>query len=175
MKLHFLSTTKLSDDLVNSRLSQREKVYYMLAGFVFNIIAGYSTLMLSSASRTWAGIYECFMLVVITAYGVERCFDATNEDENKSLISDFICLSLPIGVTTTFAAWAAFWAFWLLYKPLVLAAHIESQEIIKIIVWINENFYPISVLATVVISIAVFYLRIATHLKKVYRQRKAAN
>jgi hypothetical protein len=112
---------------------------------------------------------------MITVFGVERCFAATNEDADKTLISDFVCLTLPIGVTTTVAAWGVFWAFWLLYKPVVLAAHVESQEIIRVIIWVNANFYPISVLITVVASLAIFYFRMIAHLKKANRLRKMAH
>lgn len=73
MTLHFLRTTKLANELADERVAPTDKAYYMLAGFIFNLVVGYSTFTGANVSRTWLGLYEFLLLVVITIYGFERC------------------------------------------------------------------------------------------------------
>lgn len=173
MALHFISAGKLVEDLAHGHLSTRDRAYYMLAGFIFSLIAGYSTLIGTNASRTWLGLYEFLLLVVTTVYGFERCYSASNGDDNSSFISDFVCLSLPVGVTTALAAWGIYWGGWLLYQHIVLTIPFESQQTAKTIAWVNNELPWLTVFLAMVLSNVVFYLRMISHLKriKILRQR----
>jgi hypothetical protein len=167
MRLHFLSAAKLSEDLVQERLSLRDKAYYVLGGSIFGIILSYSTLTFANASRTWLGLYELLLLLFITVYGFERCYNASSGDNNKSFISDFVCLAVPISVTTTIVAWGVYWGGWYLYQHVVTAISFESQHAAKLLLWINNELPWPTVLITVVVSNGIFYLRMATYLKRI--------
>jgi hypothetical protein len=172
MTLHFLSASKLVEDLAHEQLSPRDKAYYMLAGFIFSIVVGYSTLTSTNAGRTWLGLYEFLLLVVIAVYGFERSYSASNGDNGRSFISDFVCLSLPIGVTTTLVAWGIYWGGWKLYQHIVLAISFESQRVVNTIVLINNELPWATVMVAMVLSNGIFYLRMVSHLKrlKILRQ-----
>lgn len=174
MTLHFLSAARLAEELASGKLSVRRKANYMLAGFIFNLIVGYSTLTGTNASRTWLGGYEFILLLVITIYGFERCYRASNGDSNQSFISDFVCLSLPVGVTTTLASWGAYWGGWQLYQRVVLAMSFESEKTANILVWINNELPWIAVLLAMILSTCFFYFRMIAHLTKIkiLRQQK---
>ncbi len=174
MTLHFLSAAKLAEDLAHERLSSREKAYYMLAGFIFSLIVSYSTLTGTNASRTWLGLYEFLLLLVITVYGFERCYSASNGDNNPSFLPDFVCLSLPVGVTTTLAAWGIYWGGWQLYRHIVLAMSFESQQAAKTIAWISNELPWLTVLLAMVVSTGFFYLRMISHLTRIKILRKQA-
>jgi hypothetical protein len=174
MTLYFYSVSKLVEDLAHERLSPRDKAYYMLAGSIFSLLVGYSTLTMSNASRSWLGIYEFLLLVVTTVYGFERCYRASNGDGSKSFISDFICLSLPVGVTTTIVAWGIYWGGWQLYRRIVLSASFESEQVVKTIVWLNNELPWATVLITMVLFNGIFYFRLASHLKRIKMFRQGA-
>jgi hypothetical protein len=171
MKLYFLSVAKLSEDLAQERLPLRDKAYYMLGGSIFAIILSYSTLTFGNSGRTWLGLYEFLLLILITVYGFERCYDASNGDNNKSFISDFVCLALPISVTTTIVAWGVYWGGWYLYQHVVTAISFESQHATKLLVWINNELPWPTVLITVVVSNGIFYIRMAKYLKRIAARR----
>ena len=173
MKLHFLSAAKLSADLAQEHLTPRDKAYYMLAGSIFGIILSYSTLTLGNSSRTWLGLFEFLLLLLITAYGFERCYNASNGDNNKSFISDFVCLALPISVTTTIVAWGIYWGGWYLYQYVVTVISFESQPSAKLLVWINNELPWPTALITVLVSNGIFYMRMAKYLKKIAAHRLA--
>jgi hypothetical protein len=86
----------------------------MLAGFIFSLALGYSTLTFSNAGQSWFGLYEFLLLVVTTVFGFERCYNASNVSDHRFFIADFICLSLPIGITTTIVVWGCHWGGWAL-------------------------------------------------------------
>ena len=92
MKFHLFSATNLVEDLAHERVSQRDRAYYMLAGFFFSIVLGYSTLTFSNAGRTWLGLYEFLLLVVTTVLGFERCYTASNGDKIRDKRSIFISI-----------------------------------------------------------------------------------
>lgn len=167
MKLHFLSATKLDEDIANERLSQKDRAYYMLAGFIFSAVVGYTPLTFTNAGRAWLGLYECLLILVVTIYGFERCYTAANANNNRSFISDFICLALPVGVTTTIIAWGIYWGGWHIFQRIVLTMSFESEQAVKTMLWINNELPKVTVLLTVVLSNGIFFLRIASHLNRI--------
>lgn len=167
MKLHFFNAAKLAEDLAHERLSPRDRAYYLLGGFLFSSCVGYSTLTFTSAGRTWLALYEFFFLVAVTIYGFERCYTAANGDNNGSFVSDFICLSFPVGITTTIIAWVVYWGGWQIFQRLVLGMPFESEKIVRTMLWINNELPQITVLLVVVLSNGIFFLRIAAHLARI--------
>jgi hypothetical protein len=172
MAIHFISGSKLVEDLAHDRLSERDKANYLLAGIVFGIFAGYSTLVASNPSLTWRGLYELLMVLVIAIYGFERCYSTSKHASSPSFISDFICLSLPITITTMVAVWGIYWGGWYLYMSAILSMSFESQQAIRMIDWINKDMPWLSIFLAVVCSNAIFFLRMRLHLKRMYARKE---
>jgi hypothetical protein len=171
MRLHFLNATKLSEDLAQERLAPKDKAFYFLAGIIFATVLNYSTFMFANSISTWIGLFEFLLIIIVTIFGFLKCYNASIGANNQSFISDFICLSLPIGVTTTVVAWAIYWGTWKSYQILVTSISIESQNAADLLVWINNELPWPTVLLTVVVSNAVFYLRMASYLNRVVVRR----
>jgi hypothetical protein len=114
--IHVLRTSKLVQDLARDRVSTRDKAYYLLAGFLFYIAIGYSTLTFANSGRNWLGLYECCLVLVITILGIQRCYEAGGGDENKQFVVDFTCLSLPVSIKVNIAVWGLYWLFAFAYR-----------------------------------------------------------
>ena len=167
MTLHFWSAAKLADDLGHERLSQSTKAYYMLAGFAFSILVGYTPLTFTNSGHVWLGMYEGLFVLAITVYGFERCYTAAGGNNNTSFISDFMCLALPVAIKTTFICWGIYWGGWYMLQHLLVSTSFESQRAIKIVKFIYNDLARLTVLGTVVASNAIYYLSIASHLKRI--------
>jgi hypothetical protein len=172
MAIHFLSATRLVDDLLCERPSQRDQAYYMLAGFIFSIALGYSTLTFSNAGQSWFGLCEFLLLVVTTVYGFERCYDASSVSGHRFFIVDFVCLSLPISITTMIVVWGCHWGGWALYRHVVMATSFESQRIVNAITYINAILPSATVLVGMILSNVIFYLRMISHLNRLESLRQ---
>lgn len=165
MKLHIFSARKVVQDLADNKISQKYRAYYLLAGLVSSLIIGYCTLVGTNSSRTWLGFYEFLILLLITVYGFSKCYIVSNGDTNGYFVSDFICISLPVLVATTFWTWFAYWAGWWIFHKVFLSQSFDSLNSAKMVVWINNELPWFSILIAMVASTGFFYARMFFHLK----------
>jgi len=166
MAIHFFSASRLADDILHERLSVKDRAYYMLTGMIFNMILGYSTLVFCNSIHTWIGIFEFLLLIVSTVFGFTRCYIAADGDKEEAFILNFVCFSLPIGITTAIAVWGSYWIWWRLYQYIVTSISYDSQDIVKTVLWVNHELPPITVLLAVVFTNVIFFLRMISNLKK---------
>lgn len=172
MKLHIFSARKVVQDLSRDEISHEHRAYYLLAGFVFSLIIGHCTLTGTNASRTWLGFYEFLILLLITVYGFSKCYFVANGNTNSLFVSDFICISLPVGVTTTFWAWLGYWGGWWIFHQIFLSQSFDSLNSAKMVVWINNELPWFSIIITMVASTGFFYARMISHLTELKILRK---
>ena len=176
MKIHLFSTTNLIEALAKGSLSLKMKSSYLLAGSLLNILIGYSTLTGSNAGRTWFAFYEFVALMMVTVYGFRKCISAANGQDDGNFIVDFVCLSLPVSISTSVIVWGGHLAVWLAYGRVVTTMTFDanSQQTANDLIWINNNLPRFTVFFAMILSTALYYLRIARCLSKVRVLRQKA-
>jgi hypothetical protein len=170
--MRILSSKKMVGALAKRELTPRSIAYYMLLGTIFNLIVGYSTLTGSNASRTWLGLYECAILSVLTIYGFERCYAAADGENCGSFVTDFVCLSIPIGISTLFFTWLGYWIFWTAFGYVVREVSFGSESSAHAMLLLNAQLPWFSVFVAMLASTFLFHWRLSVHLGHLRRLRE---
>jgi hypothetical protein len=174
MAIYFFSPGKLASGLANGEVSDGEKISYMFAGIIFSIVATYSTVIGSNAGRTWLGLIEFTLILATTIYGFSSCYNSTDNEWRSLFISDFVCLSLPIGVIVTLFAWGGYWTAWTIFQQAVLIIPFEAPQTVDKIVLFNNKFPPVSSFIIAVSANYFFYSRMAFYLARINTIRRGS-
>jgi len=95
--LYFWKTSALIQDLAESRVSQREKMKYLLA-YVFLSSAALGLGDERGYDWPFSRYVEYAGLVVISLVGTYVCYRSNQKGDQLDFIDRFICLSLPVSV-----------------------------------------------------------------------------
>jgi hypothetical protein len=172
--MYVLNTRRLAEDLAHRRVSTRDKAYYLLLGWVLFIAIGYSTLVFSSASRTWIGVFEAFMLTVIAVFGVQSCYEAGGGDDNDSFVVDFTCLLVPLTIKIYVIVWGLFWLVAWGYHALVGMSY-ESEGTARLVSFLSRHAGYLATLAAVLATQAALFLRMRVHMAFIASTRETSN
>lgn len=91
--MYIWKVKKLSSDLRNNRVTEKEKFKYIL----FWALAT----LLSSDPALFIGLeytITSIMLVVLTIMGTNYCYFINKTGDNNDFITRYVCLSVPIGI-----------------------------------------------------------------------------
>ena len=172
--MYVLNTRRLVEDLARGRVSTRDKAYYLLLGWVLWIAIGYSTLVFSNAGRTWLGLFEAFMLVVIAVFGVQSSYEAGGGDGNGNFVVDFTCLLVPLTIKVYVVVWGLYWLFvWGYYA--MAGVSFESERAVKLMVFLSRHAGYLVTLLAVLTSQAALFLRMRVHMASIAHLRETSN
>lgn len=172
--MHILNTRLLAEDLAHGRVSTRDKAYYLLLGWVLWIAIGYSTLVYSSASRTWLGVFEAFMIIVIAVLGIQSCYEAGGGDQNDSFVVDFTCLLVPLTIKVYAVVWGLYWLFvWGYYA--MASTTFESEGAARLVSFLSRHAGYLATLAAVLATQAALFLRMRVHITSIASTRETSN
>jgi len=172
--MHVLNTRRLSEELAHGRVSTRDKAYYLLLGWVLWIAIGYSTLVFSSASRSWLGFFEAFMIIVIAVFGVQSCYEASGGDRNGSFVVDFTCLLVPLTIKVYLTVWGLYWLFVWGYYVMTSATY-ESEGTARLVSLLSRHASYLATLAAVLATQAALFLRMRVHMTSIASIRETSN
>jgi len=117
MRRHWLLPRLLAGKLARGEVSNTEVAYFMIGNLLLGSALYYSGVVWGNPPWTALSLWECALVVVVTVYGMIRCFDAAGGEANARFAADFNCLSFPIWLWTSVIVWSAFWIVtWLLRR-----------------------------------------------------------
>jgi hypothetical protein len=171
--MYLLNTRRLAEELAHRRVSTRDKAYYLLLGWVLFIAIGYSTLVFSSASRTWLGLFEAFMVTVIAVFGVQSCYEAGGGDGNDNFVVDFTCLLAPLTIKIHVIVWGLFWLYAWGYHALV-GLRYENESTARLVAFLSQQAGYLATLAAVLATQAALFLRMRVHMAFIASARETS-
>jgi hypothetical protein len=172
--MHVLSTRRLLEDLARGRVSQRDKAYYLLVGWLLYVVIGYSTLVFANQGRTWLGLLEAFMIVVIAVLGIQSCYEASGGDNNKHFVVDFTCLLVPLTIKVYVAVWGTYWLFAWGYHAMH-GATFESERSAYMVAFLSRHAGWFMTLIAVLVTQAALFLRMRVHMAALADLRETSN
>ncbi|MBI1928643.1 hypothetical protein HYR99_30920 [Candidatus Poribacteria bacterium] len=90
--MYFWNIQALSEDLKERRVSQREKMKYLLATAISHSIS-----LPISISVAWAlGITTLLANVALSIWGIVLCYQANRQGDDEEFIDRYICIRWPI-------------------------------------------------------------------------------
>jgi hypothetical protein len=174
--MYVWNTQRLAQDLAADRVSQRDKAYYLLAGWVLFAALGYSTVIFSNQGRSWLALFEMFMIAVIAVLGIQRCYEASGGDNNKQFVVDFTCLLLPLTIKTYLVVWGLYWLFAWGYKSMVgMDATYTSEESARLVTFFSRHAGWLATLLAVLATQAALFGRMRVHMANIARLRETSN
>lgn len=165
MPIRFWNTHQLAIDLSISQLSAAQRFQYLVASNVIWVFAGYAGAYFVTPPSGWLYWYECLLILVVTVFGLIRCRDRYQNNEENRLIEAVVILGVPLGIKLLLFTWAAHMAFsWGL--PWALSGVTLSAEspitLIEFLVKATYRSYPFLIS---VVGVAIYYLRLVGHLQ----------
>lgn len=100
--MHLFNAARLADDLRHDRLSERQKVGYLMASLAFTTLFSRSPGLLSDG-LTVASAAAMLAFVALSLGGIWYCFTANARGDGRAFIERFFCLNLPILLAWTLA------------------------------------------------------------------------
>ena len=174
--MYVLDTRRLAEDLAYGRVSNRDKAYYLLVGWVLYSAIGYSTLVFSNQSRTWLGAFEAFMIVVIAVIGVQSCYEASGGDNNDNFVVDFTCLLVPLTIKIYVVVWGLYWlAAWGYHAVAVTGVAYDSEDAARFVFFISRHAGYLATLFAVLATQAALFLRMRIHVASIASMRETSN
>lgn len=95
--MYFWRVNPLVEDLKNGRVTQRQKMYYYLAGTLLSLIY----IFISSAVAVTPNLMTVVNIVLaisVTVGGILLCYEANHQGDDTEFIDRFVCLSWPINM-----------------------------------------------------------------------------
>jgi hypothetical protein len=172
--MYILNTRRLVEDLAHDRVSNRDKAYYLLAGWVLYSAIGYSTLVFANQGRTWLGALEAFMVIVIAVLGVQSCYEVSGGDANNTFVVDFTCLLVPLTVRVYFVVWGLYWLFAWGYLAVTNFTY-DSVEAARFVFFMSRHAGYLATLFAVLATQAALFLRMRIHMASIARIRETSN
>jgi hypothetical protein len=157
----FFGTAQLARDLAGGRVSDAERVRYFIANSLF--FAAFSYFPFAYSNAGWVeGILELVGVLVVTYWGIRRCYAAYGEHHGSArFVSDFVCLSLPVGLKVVPVAWLLYWLVRISYRELFWSLSQAGRISPDAVLAVDRQFQWLAVFVTVVGSLVVYYVRIS--------------
>jgi hypothetical protein len=152
-------------------VTQATQSLYLLCGWLFYALAGYSTLVYSNASRTWHGLFEFLIIAVIGIFGVLYAYKKNGGDDGEQFVVRFTCLLLPVSVNVYVVLWGLFhllaWGFKIAIPSMSFSSEQAANQFIRIV----QHDLPWAItFAFVVLTQLFIFLRISHHLAAISRK-----
>ncbi|MCB4358177.1 hypothetical protein [Quatrionicoccus australiensis] len=158
--IHFFNSKRLARELASGEVSSRQRSYYLLAASLSSAAFGYSGLVSANPLWSWLSLYEAVVVAFITVVGLSRAYDAAGGDASSDFIAQFMCLSLPINITTTLPVWGCFWLITIVFRQTLIALAESHSELAINLSHIGGSFFGLLAFLAVAITEAIFFYRI---------------
>lgn len=139
----------------------RSKANYLVASVV-----AYSLVLLTGlipgASSPWTlpAFIEAAVMIGITILGIAKAYEAAGGEQNSSFIEEFICLQVPVLITTSLAVWSVFWILVSFFPSLITGVLRASPSFMDTLATFGMTLSGFLTFVFLVIAEVVFYLRL---------------
>lgn len=120
MTIHFWNTKALADELARDQVQERDAFLYFLANSVMWTTVLYYSIYWGMRFG-WLFFYEFAVALVITVFGLLRCYEANGAAHGSHFVLRATCLSFPIGLKVNSASILLGWALYYL-----LSQHVDA-------------------------------------------------
>jgi len=87
--------SKLEDKISRNELSDKDGYNYVLAFFILSVLA---MSISSQDGNAWIKLSNCFLLVLITIWGLDGAYKANTEIDGKDFFKRFFAINWVIGM-----------------------------------------------------------------------------
>jgi hypothetical protein len=116
MSVRLFNARRLAKELGRGEIPARVKSYYLFASLAMWLVIHATGLVRASALWSWISYVETTVLLLITVLGLSYAYDAGGGDENADFVSQFICLYVPVSITTVVVVWGVYWCAMYLFR-----------------------------------------------------------
>jgi hypothetical protein len=131
-------------------------------------------LTFSNQGRTWLGLYEFVMVVVIAVLGVQRCYEASGGDGGRRFVVDFTCLLVPLSIKVYAVVWGLYWLLVWPYRT-ILDMTFSGEDSVRLVNFVSRNLGWLTTLVAVLATQAILFLRMKSHMAFIARLRETSN
>lgn len=168
MRIHLLDSGAVERELLENRLSETAKAIYLALGWIIYIIAGYSTLIYSNASRSWIGVFEFASVLAVAVWGFVYAYASNGGKNGLHFVVRFTCLLVPASIKAYVFVWGLYyalgWGFRALVSELSFPTQPNADQFIEAI-----RYLPVAMTyLAAVASQLVLFLIITYHLKRIH-------
>lgn len=160
MALRLLNAKRLAVELGRGEVRNRDKGYYMFAGFVTWLLIGVSGLTSASPLGTWMSLIETAALIVLYLLGFSYAFDAAGGEGNSEFVMQFTCLYVPVSITTVAVVWGLYWGIAVGFRESIIAISESQFQFAVNLSRIGSSLFGALVMLAVLMVQAVTFYRI---------------
>jgi hypothetical protein len=172
--MYVLNTRRLVEELARGRVSERNKAYYLLVGWLLYVGFGYSTLVFANQGRDWLALFEVFMVIMIAVLGIQGCYEVSGGDSNRHFVVDFTCLLVPLTIKVYVVVWGLYWLLaWGHHS--MLSATFYSEGTARMVAFFSRHAGWLMTLMAVLTTQAALFLRMRVHMKTLADLRETSN
>lgn len=171
--MRLINSRRLAEELGRGQVSLNEKAHYLFAGFAIWLVINVTGLTVVSPLWSWMSFVEAAALLLITALGFSYAYGAAGGDENPDFVAQFICLYVPVSLTTVVFVWVAYWGIVIGFRESIIAISESRLQFAINLSRIGSSFLEILVTLAVLAEQAVTFYRI-TRLLRLTRSESQA-
>jgi len=173
MTVHVVDSSGLAEKLASGDVTTREQVTYLLVGWVFFALLGYSTLTYSNSALTWPGVLEAVAVVVITVFGIRHAYRSNGGDQGEQFVMRFSCLLLPVAIKVNAIVWGLFHLLGWFFRALFPSLTFSSERDAELAYWFAHQHLPwVITFIAVSVSHMFVFVGVAKHLSKIEKRAK---
>src|SRR5690242_21470685 len=86
----------LAEELREDRVSEREKLGYLLVGVVLQVLLGRASIL--AALRSPAALLSSVVVLLLDVVGLVLVFRANAQGDGRQFVERYICLAVPLGI-----------------------------------------------------------------------------
>jgi hypothetical protein len=111
----FWKTEQLANELVNTKLTERNKIQYYLAIIYLQLISSAIPSYFWGSKLDNLGLFSYFLGAVVATYCILRIFHINKEIDGRNMIERLAILSFPAFFKSTILYWIIYFAFSVIY------------------------------------------------------------
>lgn len=158
MTIHLFSAKRVAIELARKEIGPKARGYYMLANILLFVPLYYSGLVWPNPLWSWLSIYEAFVVIVVTFFGFAKVFEAADGESNPDFMAEFICLCVPVSLTTIVAVWSCFWIVTIGFREFIVSLSGSNLQLAQDLWRIDSDFFGLlSFLAVALVQVVTFY------------------
>ena len=96
-------------------------VYYLFASIAMWVVINVTGINTASRLWSWMSFIEAAVLLLIIVVGFSYAYEAAGGDENADFVPQFVCLYVPVTITTVIGVWSVYWVAILLFRESLIA------------------------------------------------------
>ncbi|TAG26071.1 MAG: hypothetical protein EAZ37_10565 [Burkholderiales bacterium] len=156
--MHLINAKKLAVELGRGETKLRDKGYYLFAGFVMWLLIGASGFTTLSPLWSWISFIETAALIMVHILGFSYMYEAAEGDQNPDFVAQFVCLYVPVSITTVAFVWSLYWLFTLGFRESIIAlSESHFQFAINLSRIGGSLFDALVLLAVLSVQVVTFY------------------